>query len=135
MLPCPVFAGVEATVEPEAKVIAMSGIGDNEAFYKGLAQRYKVVDTIELDDHHSYRMSDLKHMSQLLERHPGAVIMTTEKDAVKLAYSKAVPSELRSKLFYEKITMRFVGDSRMELFDRIDNDIKNKDNGGYIKGL
>jgi hypothetical protein len=54
---------------------------------------------------------------------------------VKLAYSKAVPSELRSKLFYEKITMRFVGDSRMELFQRIDNDIKNKDNGGYIKGL
>ena len=133
--PSPVFAEVEATVEHGAQVIAMSGIGDNDAFNKGLAQRYKVVATIDLEDHHSYRMSDLKHMSQLLERHPGAVIMTTEKDAVKLAYSKAVPSELRSKLFYEKITMRFVGDSRMELFDRIDNDIKNKDNGGYIKGL
>jgi tetraacyldisaccharide 4'-kinase len=131
----PVFAEVEATVEHGAQVIAMSGIGDNDAFNKGLSQRYKVVATIDLEDHHSYRMSDLKHMSQLLERHPGAVIMTTEKDAVKLAYSKAVPSELRSKLFYEKITMRFVGDSRMELFDRIDNDIKNKDNGGYIKGL
>ena len=61
--------------------------------------------------------------------------MTTEKDAVKLAYSKAVPEKLRQKLFYEKITMRFIGDSRMELFQRIDNDIKNKDNGTYIKGL
>jgi tetraacyldisaccharide 4'-kinase len=74
-------------------------------------------------------------MAQLLEQHPEAVIMTTEKDAVKLAHSNAVPSELRQKLFYEKITIRFVGDSRMELFQRIDNDIKNKDNGGYIKGL
>ena len=132
---CSVFAEMEGTVAHGASVIAMSGIGDNEAFNKGLAQRYKVVDTLDLDDHHSYRMSDLKQMIQLLKKHPEAVIMTTEKDAVKLANSSAIPEELRSKLFYEKITMRFVGDSRMELFGRIDNDIKNKDNGGYIKGL
>ena len=113
----------------------MSGIGDNEAFNKGLAQRYKVVDTLDLDDHHSYRMSDLKHMTKLLNKHPEAVIMTTEKDAVKLAYSNAIPEELRHKMFYEKISLRFVGDSRMELFERIDNDIKNRDNGAYIKGL
>ena len=133
--PCSVFAGVEGTVSHGASVIAMSGIGDNEAFNKGLAQRYKVVDTLDLDDHHSYRMSDLKHITKLLNKHPEAVIMTTEKDAVKLAYSNAIPEELRHKMFYEKISLRFVGDSRMELFERIDNDIKNRDNGAYIKGL
>ena len=61
--------------------------------------------------------------------------MTTEKDAVKLANSKAIPAELRSKMFYEKISLRFVGESRMELFERIDNDIKNRNNGTHIKGL
>ena len=134
-LPCPVFAGIEEEVSHGAKVVAMSGIGDNEAFNRGLSQRYKVVASIDLDDHHSYRMSDLKNMSKMLEEHPGAVIMTTEKDAVKLAYSKAVPEELRRKLFYEKITMRFVGDSRHELFERIDNDIKNRGNETHIRGL
>ncbi len=133
--PCSILAGDKSTVPHGSKVIAMSGIGDNEAFNKGLAQRYNVVATIDLDDHHSYRMSDLKNMSNLLEQHPGAVIMTTEKDAVKLARSKVVSDELRSKVFYEKISMRFVGDSRRELFQRIDNDIKNKDNGAHIKGL
>ena len=133
--PCSILAGDESTVPHGSKVIALSGIGDNEAFNKGLAQRYNVVATIDLDDHHSYRMSDLKNMSNLLEQHPGAVIMTTEKDAVKLARSKVVSDELRSKVFYEKISMRFVGDSRRELFQRIDNDIKNKDNGAHIKGL
>ncbi|MBP3550371.1 MAG: tetraacyldisaccharide 4'-kinase [Alistipes sp.] len=133
--PCAVFAGVDCRVEHGASVIAMSGIGDNDSFNAGLAQRYKVVDTLDLDDHHSYRMSDLKHMKQLLKKHPEAVIMTTEKDAVKLAYSNAVPEELRNKIFYEKISLRFVGDSRMELFSRIDNDIKNRDNGSHIRGL
>jgi tetraacyldisaccharide 4'-kinase len=132
---CMVFAEAGGSVAHGASVIAMSGIGDNEAFNRGLAQRYKVVDTIDLDDHHSYRMSDLKQMIAMANKYPEAVIMTTEKDAVKLARSQAIPAELRSKLFYERISLRFVGDSRMELFERIDNDIKNRDNGAYIKGL
>ena len=132
---CSVFAEVEDTVPHGASVIAMSGIGDNESFNRGLQQRYKVVDAIDFDDHHTYRMSDLKLISQTLAKHPEAVIMTTEKDAVKLANSRAIPQELHRKMFYEKITVRFVGDSRAELFARIDNDIKNRGNGLYIRGL
>lgn len=132
---CPVFADVEGTVEHGSKVIAMSGIGDNEAFNRGLATRYKVVEKINLDDHYAYRISDVKNMKRLLAQYPDAVIMTTEKDAVKLANSSAVPYEVRQKLFYEKITMRFVGDSRMELFERIDNDIENRSNELHIRGL
>ncbi|MBO7220878.1 MAG: tetraacyldisaccharide 4'-kinase [Alistipes sp.] len=135
MPPCPIFAEVNDTVEQGAEVIAMSGIGDNEAFNRGLSQRYKVVATINLDDHHPYRMSDLRRISELLAQHPNAVVMTTEKDAVKLMHSTAIPDSMRHKLFYERISLRFAGGSRAELFARIDNDIKNKDNGAYIRGL
>lgn len=133
--PCPVFAGVEAEVKGGDEVIAMSGIGSSESFNKGLAQRYKVVETLDFDDHHLYRVRDVKAMLQLIAKHPNAVIMTTEKDAVKLANSTAIPEELRQRLFYERVSLRFVGDSRMALFDKIDNDIKNRDNGSYIRGL
>ena len=132
---CSVFAEINDTVPHGAEVIAMSGIGDNEAFNKGLERRYKVVATLDLDDHHSYRISDLHKMNRLLAKYPNAVIMTTEKDAVKLANSSAIPEELRKKLFYERISMRFIGNSRMELFAKIDNDIKNRDNGTHIRGL
>ncbi len=132
---CSVFAEVEGTVEHGAKVIAMSGIGDSEAFNRGLAQRYNVVAALDLDDHHSYRMSDLRHIRKMLAKYPDAVIMTTEKDAVKLSHSKAVPEDIRCKMFYETISLRFIGDSRAEMFARIDNDIKNRDNGAHIRGL
>ena len=138
----PVFAGVAGRVTPGAKVIAMAGLGDNDAFFKELRTRYIVVATLGFDDHHMYRMSDLKRMTAMLDQYPDAVIMTTEKDAVKLTNSKAVSVELRSKMFYEKISMHFVGQSRQELFDRIDSDIagwkrirQNKGNGAYIRGL
>lgn len=132
---CSVFADIDGTVEHGSEVIAMSGIGDNEAFNRGLAARYKVVDTYNLDDHHSYKMSDLHQMQRLLKMYPNAVIMTTEKDAVKLANSSAIPNDVRLRMFYERITMLFLGKSKVELFARIDNDIKNRNNGGYIKGL
>lgn len=133
--PCSVFADVEKSVPHGSKVIAMSGIGDNDAFARGLKLRYDVVAQLEFDDHHSYRMHDLRIMQDRLAEHPDAVIMTTEKDAVKFANSSAVPQEMREKIFYEPITMLFRGEGSRELFNKIDNDIKNRNNGGYIKGL
>ena len=50
--------------------------------------------------------------------------MTTEKDAVKLYRSGAIPESVRSRMFYESITLRFMGDGRTELFSKIDKDIK-----------
>ena len=132
--PCPVFAEVEGTVVAGAEVIAMSGIGNSEAFNDGLAKRYKVVETLDLEDHHSYRMNDLIRMQQLLSKYPNAVIMTTEKDAVKLFNSAAIPAEVRSRMFYERISLEFFK-GRDELLEKIDKDIKNRKNEGYIKGF
>jgi tetraacyldisaccharide-1-P 4'-kinase len=96
---------------------------------------YNVVDKYIVADHHRYNIEDINHLYDLHKKYPRAIILMTEKDAVKLANSSAVPYEVRQKLFYEKITMRFVGDSRMELFERIDNDIENRTNELHIRGL
>ena len=80
-------------------------------------------------------MSDLRKIKKLLERYPNAVVMTTEKDAVKLAHSAAIPEDMRRRMFYEKISLRFIGNSRNELFAKIDNDIKNRDNETHIRGI
>ena len=133
--PCSVFAEVEGTVKPGADVIAMSGIGDNDAFVRGLEQRYNVVAALKFKDHHAYRVCDMNKMLELVAEYPDAVIMTTEKDAVKLSHSKVIKGDLRQKMFYERITMRFVGEGSKRLFDRIDNDIKNRGNDQHIRGL
>ena len=134
-LPCSVFAEIGGTVAYGSEVIAMSGIGNSEAFNDGLSRRYKVVETFNLEDHHSYRMNDLARMQQLLAKYPNAVIMTTEKDAVKLFNSSAIPIEVRRRMFFERISLAFDNNGREELFAKIDNDIKNIDNERHIRGL
>ncbi len=56
-----------------AKVTAMCAIGQPEQFYKFL-DNFEITQKLTFDDHHSYEAKDL----------PEGVIVTTEKDAVKL---------------------------------------------------
>ena len=112
----------------------MSGIGNNESFIAGLRQRYDVVATLEFEDHHSYRVGDLKRMRQLLQKHPGAVIMTTEKDAVKFSHSNKVPKDIRDSVFYEPIEIDFMYNARDEFLGKLDKDLKQRENGTHIRG-
>lgn len=133
----PVFEGVDTPVPVHgAKVIAMSGIGNNEAFAKGLKRRYKVVAVLDFEDHHSYRVGDLKRMKRLLDKHPDAVIVMTEKDAVKLFNSTKIPEEIRTRLFYDSVEMAFVDNQEQDFLSNIENDLRNKHikNGAYIRG-
>lgn len=132
-----VFDGVDTPVPSRgAKVIAMSGIGNNEAFATGLKRRYKVVAVLDFEDHHSYRVGDLKRMKHLLDKYPDAVIVMTEKDAVKLFNSTKIPEEIRARLFYDSVEMAFVDNREQDFLSNIENDLRNKHikNGAYIRG-
>ncbi len=130
----PIFSDAEAGVTSGGEVIAMSGIGNNEVFNKSLKKYYNVVATLDFDDHHAYRKVDLVRIGQALDRHPEAVIITTEKDAVKLVNSRNIPLKIRSRLYYESIEMNMVGNTREEFLGRLEKDINQRKNGTYIRG-
>ena len=58
------------------EVTAICAIGQPEQFYKFLSD-YKIKETVSFDDHHVYNENDIENIS--------GKIVTTEKDAVKLA--------------------------------------------------
>ena len=64
-------------LENEAEVTALSAIGQPEQFYKFLEPSYKIKDKVTFDDHHQYTKEDVENIE--------GNIITTEKDAVKLA--------------------------------------------------
>ena len=68
-------------------------------------------------NHHVYRVKDLKTLAGLIAQHPAAMVLTTEKDAVKLAGGAAkVPAEIRNRLFYQPINISFIDDSATVFF-------------------
>lgn len=77
----PVQTGLDLTGEP---VVAFAGIGRPAKFYatlRGLGAR--LVATHDFPDHHRYRLQVLDRMLREA-RGQGALLVTTEKDAVKL---------------------------------------------------
>ena len=64
-------------LEKNVEITALSAIGQPEQFYQFLEKDYKIKDKITFDDHHQYVLSDIDHIE--------GNIITTEKDAVKLA--------------------------------------------------
>ncbi len=59
------------------EITALSAIGQPEQFYKFLEKDYKIKEKITFDDHHQYVLDDVSNIK--------GEIVTTEKDAVKLA--------------------------------------------------
>lgn len=64
-------------LNPGGEITAVSAIGQPEQFYQFLESDYKIKDKVTFDDHHQYILEDIKNIK--------GNIVTTEKDAVKLA--------------------------------------------------
>ncbi len=64
-------------LEKGSEITALSAIGQPEQFYKFLEPDYKIKEKITFDDHHQYTLTDIENIE--------GNIVTTEKDAVKLA--------------------------------------------------
>ena len=125
-MPQPLYAdeAADAPLTSGREVIALSGIGNPGPFLQSLRERYKVVAEMTLDDHHVYKVRDMNALKVLLERHPGAVIVTTEKDAVKMTNRAKIPSEIRRALYYQPINISFIEDSATDFLQKLEEDVR-----------
>ncbi|MDE7123544.1 MAG: tetraacyldisaccharide 4'-kinase, partial [Alistipes sp.] len=69
-------------------------------------------------------VGDVKALAELLARHPAAVVVTTEKDAVKLTNRDKLPAELRSRLYYLPIDISFIEDSATDFLQKLEEDVR-----------
>ncbi len=87
-------------LENGEEITALSGIGQPEQFYAFLEKDYKIREKITFDDHHQYTLDDIKNIE--------GNIVTTEKDAVKLALlgqTNIYALRLKTLLDVEKIVL------------------------------
>ncbi len=124
--PQPLFpdAAADGGIRQGQQVVVFSGIGNPKPFSDALAENYRVVGELQFDDHHVYRVRDIKTIASLLERFPQAVAVTTEKDAVKLANRDKIPAGLQGKLFYLPINIAFIDDSHTDFLQKLEQDVR-----------
>lgn len=96
-------------INPDANVVAMSGVGNPVPFIESVAKNFNIVATLTYPDHHSYKTKDLNAMKEALEKGgENTFIITTEKDATKLSKSGKIPEEIKRTLYYIPIEVEFI---------------------------
>ncbi len=69
-----------------ARVLAVTGIAAPERFRGALAAAgYQVAGALEFADHHRFTPADVRRVAALAAAHDAGLVLTTEKDAVRLA--------------------------------------------------
>ncbi|MDR2937341.1 MAG: tetraacyldisaccharide 4'-kinase [Prevotellaceae bacterium] len=98
--------------KPETKsVIALAGIAHPKPFFKNLEKDFTLVQSITFPDHHHFGKRDVGRLQKALAAHPGSAIITTEKDAMRLAHTP-MSSELRSAIYYHPINVEFLNNGK-----------------------
>jgi tetraacyldisaccharide 4'-kinase len=76
---------VQAVSEvPTGKVLAVAGIANPDRFFDALKSRYHVAGTIAFNDHHRYTAADVAAIDARRAAANADVVLTTDKDAVRL---------------------------------------------------
>ena len=88
---------------------AFCGIGNPKPFVEELKKRYHAVDFLPFGDHHAYKENDMKAVLNWFEKLDGEkkIIVTTEKDAVRLTNSPYLCQFEGVPLYELPVTVRF----------------------------
>ncbi len=95
------------------KVLACAGIADPEAFFHDLRSRgLNLVSTICFPDHAEYSDADIAELAGSFLRCGAELLLTTEKDGVKLI---ALPNELLAKTLLCRLELTFEDPSTLAI--------------------
>lgn len=91
-------------------VLAVAGIGNPRPFVQYLKSFLPKVRVNIFDDHHAYSRKDMEMIQNRYRTMSGAhkILVTTEKDAVRMAACPYFPVDLRPYAFYLPIKVEFI---------------------------
>lgn len=116
----------DALRNSKSPLTLVAGIGNPKPFFKQ-AEIYDVpIRTMQFKDHHHFTAFDINKIekSSLYPNGKRGLILTTEKDAVRLAASKHLTQELAQLIWYVPIKPRFLMGKEEEFNNEIFNYIQ-----------
>lgn len=97
--------------------VLFTGIAKDTPLRRYLSDRYKVVRHFSFPDHHRYTAGDIRNIAAAAKADPTAVIVTTEKDAQRVADYKKIPETLKERMFQVPIEVAFLSEHEKEVFE------------------
>lgn len=108
--------------EPES-ILVVSGIATPKPLFEHLGNKFQTtnITSLQFPDHHNFTKSDYKRIEAKFNdiKTESKIIITTQKDAVRMLKDKNLPESLKSSIFMLPIEIGFVSENGV-------NEFKNK---------
>jgi tetraacyldisaccharide 4'-kinase len=92
----------------KAKVLLVSGLANSAPLEQYVQSHYQLLHHLKFNDHHTYTRQDIVHMQKTLEQYQADIILTTEKDYVKLIQASFTDLIKPLPFYYLPIEVRFL---------------------------
>lgn len=108
------------------KIIAISGIANPTPFLEYLKGIGELIDSIIFPDHHQFSNKDIRNIVKIWKRvHQEALLITTEKDAMRLQQPDLLPLLEELPLYYIPIHTVFHQDDEKRFNELINSKVSN----------
>ncbi|WP_167619467.1 tetraacyldisaccharide 4'-kinase [Maribellus sediminis] len=111
--------------------LVLTGIASPGPVYKHLQQYTDRMETLSFPDHHAYSEEDINTIKQKFEalQAEKKIIVTTEKDLMRLKNCNNLSEELKKAMYYLPVTVQFLDDDQKSFNKKILNYVgENKSN-------
>jgi tetraacyldisaccharide 4'-kinase len=112
--------------DPTQPTVALAGIAKANLFINQIKSIQKQVIPLVFSDHQTYTDDRIQQLAATASIHPNSIIITTEKDAVKLKSSKILPHINHLPIWYIPIDIEILFKEENRLLQQINQYIKNE---------
>ncbi|MCH5308112.1 MAG: tetraacyldisaccharide 4'-kinase [Prevotella sp.] len=99
----------------DSHILLLTGIGSPEQISHDLASLSSHITPMTFADHHLFKQKDVEAINKTFDAQPSPnIIITTEKDAIRLQQAQGLSDKVRANLYYLPISIGFMleqGDS------------------------
>ena len=88
--------------------IFFTGIANDTQFRDHVADTYKILDSMKFPDHYNFTKGNIKEINSWAAKHPTSVVLTTEKDSMRLLENPHLSADLNKRLFYIPIEVKIL---------------------------
>ena len=105
-------------ISTDMNVLLLTGIASPRQLTEDLTPQVKSITPLTFADHHNFSRKDIQQLNTTFEAMPSPkCIITTEKDAVRLAQAEGIDDTVRQHLYVQPIRISFMLDQE-ELFNQ-----------------
>lgn len=132
----PVFGGEEKslhTVRPSTHVLLLTGIASPRQMILDLQPHTKKITPLTFADHHTFTSDDVARINETFSSLPSPkMIITTEKDSVRLEHLGGLSKEVRSNMFALPVKVSFMLDGKEKFDNKITDYVRKNSRDGVM---